>query len=271
MTPAGKSVGMNRPVKSETAFGVLRKRAEEIIRTQGIGLPNADELDIMRLVHEVEVQHVELEIQNEELRRATKELEASRNEYAELYQTAPVAFVTLNAKGIIEKVNAAAARLFAGVGGALPGRSFATLILRKDQGIYFSQLKELALSHGSGSCELRFLDSGDQPIHLQMEAAARCDAKGGVIFWHLALVDISERKQKEQLLKQYRQELEREVASRTSEIEMQNRELEQLNRHNRQLSQKTLAASESSRRSTSRMPISRPRSRPCCTGSFRRP
>ncbi|MFZ0611832.1 MAG: ATP-binding protein [Desulfobacterales bacterium] len=243
---------MRHPLKSNTTFEALRKRAEEIVRSKDRALPYADEPDLMRLVHEVEVQNVELEIQNEELRRATKELEVSRNAYAALYQTAPVAFVTLNAKGIVEQANAAAARLWNDSNGTLVGRSFSSLIVREDQAIYFSHLQKLALNRDSGSCELRIAQLQGRPVYVQVEAEARLDAQGRVAHWHVALLDISERRQKEQLLKQYRLELEQEVACRTTEIERQNRELEHLNRLNRLLSQKTLAAMESDRRALSK-------------------
>ncbi|MGB8427656.1 MAG: ATP-binding protein [Desulfobacterales bacterium] len=243
---------MNRSIHSNTSFETLRKKAEEIVRSQEPALPYANEPDLMRLVHEVEVQHVELEIQNEELRRATKELEASRNEFAELYETAPVAFVTLSAKGIVEQANAAAARLWCDLNGLLVGRSFSSLIVREDQAVYFSHLKELALNRDSGSCELRLRQNEGPPVYVQMEAAARLDAQGRVAHWHVALLDISERRQKEQLLKRYHLELEREVACRTTEIESQKRELEQLNRLNRLLSQKTLEAMENDRRALSK-------------------
>ncbi len=243
---------MKLPIKSTSTFEALRKKAEEIVKSKDLALPYGDEPDLMRLVHEVEVQHVELEIQNEELRRATRELEASRNEYVELYQTAPIAFVTLSDKGLVEQTNAAAARLWNESTDSLLGRSFSSLIVREDQAVYFSHLQKVALNRNSGSCELRISPHENRPVYVQMEAAARVDAQGLVAHWHIALLDISERHQKERLLKQYRLELEKEVACRTTEIERQNTELEQLNRLNRLLSRKTLEAMESDRRALSK-------------------
>ena len=64
-----------------------------------------------RLLHELQVYQVELELQNEELRRAREELEASRDKYAELYDFAPVGYFAFDPHGVIREVNLAGAQL----------------------------------------------------------------------------------------------------------------------------------------------------------------
>ncbi|MRR57230.1 MAG: PAS domain-containing protein [Deltaproteobacteria bacterium] len=64
-----------------------------------------------RLVHELQVHQVELEMQNEELRQAREALEVSRNKYAELYDFAPVGYFAFDAHGLIREVNLAGAQL----------------------------------------------------------------------------------------------------------------------------------------------------------------
>jgi len=169
---------MIHDIRSNKTFETLRKMAEEIIDAREIQLPYAEELDFLRLVHEVEVQHVELELQNEELRYATKELENSRNEFAELYHSAPVTYVTLNEKGIIVQANAAAARMFAGNSNFIVGRSFSTLIVPEDRDLYFSYLKRFALGAAPTSCGLRVLHRDDEALHVQMQATPKRDPRG---------------------------------------------------------------------------------------------
>ena len=74
----------------------LRHSAEARLgsKVSGENLPQT-EADLRRLLHEFEVHQIELEMQNEELRRAREELELSRNKYAELYDFAPVGYATL--------------------------------------------------------------------------------------------------------------------------------------------------------------------------------
>jgi PAS domain-containing protein len=137
---------MEQKIRLNPTFVALRQKAEQIVSGKKIELPDFNELDLMSLIHEIEVQYVELELQNQELRQALHDLEESRNKFLELYQTAPVAFVTVNDKGLIEQINEAAARLLAGTSDFLVGRSFASLIMPEDQHAYFSFPEKLCLA-----------------------------------------------------------------------------------------------------------------------------
>src|SRR5215469_9846075 len=66
---------------------------------------------LQRLVHDLEIHQVELNLQNEELRKAQVELAASRDRYTDLYEFAPIAYVTLDKQGRILESNLMAARL----------------------------------------------------------------------------------------------------------------------------------------------------------------
>jgi hypothetical protein len=69
----------------------LRRRAEEIAADQPSDLENAD-----RLIHELQVHRIELEMQNEELRNAHLELEEARDRYADLFDFAPIGYITVS-------------------------------------------------------------------------------------------------------------------------------------------------------------------------------
>ena len=79
----------------------LRKKAEEILSNQAN--PPFQSKD--EYIHDLHVYQIELEIQNEEFREAQRELEDSRHKYFDLYNFAPIGYITLNKNGIILDVN----------------------------------------------------------------------------------------------------------------------------------------------------------------------
>ena len=93
--------------KSDT----LRKQAERALRDQTMDLQNLPTRDIRSLVHELQVHQIELEMQNEELRRTQSELEESRNKYSNLYDFAPVGYFTFDKNGLVMEVNLTGANM----------------------------------------------------------------------------------------------------------------------------------------------------------------
>ena len=82
----------------------LRTRAEALAQEKAVPLPDAPEAlspeETRRMLHELRVHQIELEMQNEELRRAQAELDASRARYFDLYDLAPVGYLTVSEGGV---------------------------------------------------------------------------------------------------------------------------------------------------------------------------
>src|SRR6185436_9020712 len=91
-------------------LGTLRNRAEERVRERKLE-GRAPEPDLARLVHELEVHQVELEMQNEELRETRVELESALARYTEIFDFAPIGYVTISLDGTLHEVNHVAAKL----------------------------------------------------------------------------------------------------------------------------------------------------------------
>ena len=83
----------------------LRKRAEAMLEREAIDIPDMSPEEARKLVHELRTHQIELEMQNEELRRAQDELVESRDRYSDLYDFAPVGYVTVSHKGLILEAN----------------------------------------------------------------------------------------------------------------------------------------------------------------------
>src|SRR5579859_5004655 len=89
----------------------LRRRAEKRLKEKMLHSPERSEAQTHRLVHELEVHQVELEMQNEELQNTREKLEAALDQYSDLYDFAPVGYFSLDPRGHILKVNLKGATL----------------------------------------------------------------------------------------------------------------------------------------------------------------
>ena len=131
------------PLSGET----LRHLAEERLREQpaepvALVLADADQ----KLPHELQVHQIELEMQNEELRRTQAALEASRARYFYLYELAPVGFFTLSDQGLILEANLTAATLLGVARGSLLRQPLTCFILPEDQSVYYRHRQQLVIA-----------------------------------------------------------------------------------------------------------------------------
>lgn len=108
---------INRPRPNPST---LRKRAEARLLQTSVVVPTTD-WDKARLLHELQVHQIELEIHNEELRHAYEEADTLRERFADIYDFAPVAYFTLDPLGVIVDVNLAGAMLL-GIKGSQKNR-----------------------------------------------------------------------------------------------------------------------------------------------------
>lgn len=135
-----------------------RSCAEERLREQHPEEALArTEADTQRLVHELRVHQIELELQNQELQEARDAAEAALEKYSELYDFAPVGYLTLDRAGTIREANLAAASLLGIARSQLPGRCFALYLSQDDLPSFDALLTREVLSRvlGPGSSERR--------------------------------------------------------------------------------------------------------------------
>ncbi|MCX5826263.1 MAG: PAS domain S-box protein, partial [Deltaproteobacteria bacterium] len=213
----------------------LRQRAEEAFREKAAGMPeNVAALspdEVRQTLHELRVHQIELEMQNDELRRAQGELEASRVRYFDLYDLAPIGYFTLSEAGLILEANLAAATLLGVARGALVKKPISRFILRDDQAIYCQLRKQLFGTNSTSSgqagepqaCELRMVKMDGTVFWAHLEATAAQDA-GGAPVCRVGLSDITAQKQAEAALQQVHDELEHRVTERTTALRRANKE-----------------------------------------------
>jgi len=184
--------------KSEAA-SELRRRAEELLRAKKIELkPMRTEKATQRLVHELEVHQIELEMQNAELAQTRIELEKGLEICTDLYDFAPVGYFTLDRDGIIRAVNFSGASLLKVERSRLIGRRFGQFIEAKCRPDFNAFIDKLFASHSKAACEVALLHKGNPPLIVQIEAMA--DPSGQEC--RLALIDITGRRQAEDALRE---------------------------------------------------------------------
>jgi PAS domain S-box-containing protein len=187
----------NPPERAE-----LRRRAEAQLRKQPA---DRDILCVVpeearRLLHELEVHQIELEMQNEELRRAQREIEASRAKYVDLFDFAPVGYLTLSETGIVLEANLTAANLLGVEKSQLVKKPVTHFIVKEDQDIYYWHRQQLYETRARQVCELRMMGKSGVPFWVNLEAIAGQDMDDAPVC-RVVMSDITERKRAEESLR----------------------------------------------------------------------
>jgi PAS domain S-box-containing protein/putative nucleotidyltransferase with HDIG domain len=195
------------PAPSTADDAELRGRAEARLKDKkqaqaGKGAAPSSADDTRRLLQELQIHQIELEMQNEELRRIQGDLEASRARCFDLYDLAPVCYCTLNEQGMILEANLAAATLLGATRGALIRQPLHRFILKEDQDIYYRRRKLLFETEAPQVCELRLgKKDAAAPVWVRIDATAAQDADGAPVC-RATMIDITERIQKEEELRE---------------------------------------------------------------------
>jgi PAS domain S-box-containing protein len=196
----------------------LRRRALESVADNS--LPSADDFDALspedtrQMLHELRVHQIELEMQNEELRRAQVELDVSRARYFDLYDLAPVSYYTVSeVTGLLLEANLAGATLLGLARAELIGKPITRFIVREDQDNYYRYRQQIA-ANAAQWCDLRMVKHDGTLFWARLRATAASEPDGTAVT-RIVVVDISERKQ----LESDRRLLDRALQEKNSELE----------------------------------------------------
>lgn len=150
-----------------------------------------------RLTHDLQVYQIELETQNRELREAQLVLETSRERFADLYDFAPVGYVTLDRRGLVLEANLTAAGMLGTERGRLVGTPFHLQVAREDLTQFRAHLGRAATPEQRVQTEFRLRRKGQADLPVAMQSVGVDGPEGTGPVWRAALTDISERKQAE--------------------------------------------------------------------------
>jgi len=219
---------MRKRKNNEEDASTLRHRAEVRLKNSGTKkshdvLP-PDRKDPERLLTELQVHQAELEIQNEELVRARGEIEESRERYLDLYEFAPVGYVTLDGTGWIRESNITAATLLGVERPYLKSRLLSTFVDPDFRDRFYLHLRSVLQANEKETCELVLRRKDGTSLYAQLESISVPVNMHRVI--RVAIEDISLRKEAEEALRKAKEELEEKVEERTAQLSAAYKRLE---------------------------------------------
>ena len=205
----------NEPVNSKNdpneQAAELRRQAEDILRERIAQDADAHEnlapAETRKILHELRVHQIELEIQNEELRCAQTELVIARDRYFDFYNLAPVGYLTLSGNGLIFEVNLTCTILLGFARTDLFKQSMSRFILPEDHNIFYSTRKNVLTAGEPQVCDLRMVKKDGTVFWACLTFTAAQDASGSFLY-RIVLTDITERKQAENALRESEERLE---------------------------------------------------------------
>uniref|UniRef100_I2Q4J5 Sensory/regulatory protein RpfC n=1 Tax=Desulfovibrio sp. U5L TaxID=596152 RepID=I2Q4J5_9BACT len=149
----------------------LRRRAESLLAGTAAEDPCLlSHEEMARLIHELRVSQVELELQNEELRRTQAELAHTRDHYADLYDFAPAGYFTLDARGTVLEANLKGAAMLGRERDALPGSPFSDHILPSDRAAFAAHLARIRETGRAGTLQIRLLRPDGARVWAELSA-----------------------------------------------------------------------------------------------------
>ncbi|MCB9098034.1 MAG: response regulator [Anaerolineales bacterium] len=204
----------------------LRQRAELLLKRQQEGEALIPSAEVQELIQELTIYQIELEMQNEELRRSEQKYQYLYQRYIDLFNLAPIGYIILNNKDRIQEINLTAAQMLGDDRFELVGKQLTDYVAPDDQDIYYFQRRVRFAAGVPQSYQLRFSRSDNTQFYAQIDSRPEKDKNGHVFGCRLAITDITERKQAEAALEETNTQLKHTV----SELRQAQRQLIQQER-----------------------------------------
>ena len=183
----------------------LRRRAEQRWQEQKPEDGTLSEVDTKKIIHELQVHQIELEMQNEELQRTMGELSELTEKYADFYDLSPVGYLTLAEAGHVLEANLTAATLLGVERVWLVKKPFDLVVHPAARVVLRPFLEKIFSEGGKQTCELQILNKG---LFIDLESMCIIDnASDGTKRCRVVMVDITERKQAEKQMRQSEERL----------------------------------------------------------------
>jgi PAS domain-containing protein len=183
---------MKKQITDSPEAAILRQKAEKLLKIKQAktGIPSS-EADTLKLIHELQVYQIELELINEELLLANIRIEnLAIEKYKELYDFAPTGYLSLSKTGEITEINFAAANMLGKDRLHLMNNSFALFLSENTRPVFIAFLNNVFTSKVKHSCEVIIAKEGSLPLHVYIDGIISHNNE----FCILTLVDFTKTK-----------------------------------------------------------------------------
>ena len=207
--------------RKDTPDSELRRRAEKRLKEATRGSEDLSEMSpekMASLIHELQVHQIELEMQNDELRRIQGELEKTRDRYSELYDFSPSGYLSLSEKGLVLEANLTCATLLGSERSLLIRKPFSRFIAKDTQDDYYFLLRNLLETKAPQTCELKLKREGSEPVPVRLDCIVKKESADGALNILVAITNITDRKKMDEVLQEAHSKLEQQVEERTAEL-----------------------------------------------------
>ncbi|MBF0606134.1 MAG: PAS domain-containing sensor histidine kinase [Candidatus Magnetobacterium sp. LHC-1] len=171
---------------------------------------NLSDIDVRRLVQELQIHQIELEMQNETLRQSQLELEISRARYSDLYDFAPVGYLTIDDRYVVTEANLTATRMLETSRSLMLGRHFSAYVAEDYLKSYYRYLKDVFSSREVMTCELRLVGKGGTDFYAKLEGIVLAFGDG-LRCCRVVISDITGQKKMEEEIKTMNLNLQQRV------------------------------------------------------------
>lgn len=188
--------------KVSKKFNDLRARAELFHNLNPVGNGNTSSKEVHKLIEELNIHQIELEMQNDELQLVQGELVAARDKYEDLYDSAPVSYLTIGRKSLILETNLTFCQLMNLERKKIINCRFTDFITEDDQDKFYLHCQNLQNTGQSQTCELELKKSDGKIFYACLESIIEKISIEENSLIKTVIIDITERKQLEEQLRQ---------------------------------------------------------------------
>ena len=178
--------------------GDLRRRAKRKLREQrAVAVRIESKADTRRLLQELQIHHIELELQNEELKQSKAEVDLALEKYADLYDFAPVGYFSLDDQGSILEVNLTGSAMLGTERSRLTNRRFQLFMAPPSRPTFNAFLARIFAGQDKQVCEVSLQGTGHTGFWADLQARSAVTFGGERKWCRVAVIDVAARKQAE--------------------------------------------------------------------------